>query len=345
MPAVTQSDRNPVALGVSYFGNRNPSHFTKDAKLIRENGCNAVLHTFSENDQLFYKKTMIELARISREEGLRVGLDPWGVGRVFSGEATSEFAFKNRRVCQIFQNGESAPAACVNNPEFLIFMEQWITDVAEIGVDFVFWDEPRFHIAWGEQEKPERQVCWCQCCRDKFVATTGLDFPAASEANLQAFKNRSLQEFISRVCQFSSHANLKNTICLLPCETERTGAEHWEEFAAIPHLDTFGTSPYWRAYEVSVLPYVDEQCRRIAQLASNAGKESEIWIQSYKIPAGAEGELTLAIETAYSRGIRSIWAWSFFGTGYMSYIACENPALAWAHVGEAYRHILSLEAL
>ena len=41
-------------LGVSYFGVRNPDHVARDLRRMAAAGCNAVLHTFSEDDLRFY---------------------------------------------------------------------------------------------------------------------------------------------------------------------------------------------------------------------------------------------------------------------------------------------------
>lgn len=340
MHATSHSFMPQCTLGVSYFGNRNPAHYTRDLREMIDKGCNAVLHTFSENDQRFYKKTIAELVHITREEGLQVGLDPWGVGRVFSGEATSEFALNNRHLCQVYRGGQSVPAACMNNPGFVAFMDNWISDAVELQPDFIFWDEPRFHIVWGDTANPSTQVCWCKHCRSRFAATNDLDFPQENNEVLQLFKKESLLNFVTNLCRQSNKGGLRNALCLLPCETRLSGARDWERFAAIEQLDVIGTSPYWRAYNRSVLPYVAEQSIRVVKLARENNKEAQIWIQSYNIPDGAENEVALAARTAFECGIRNIWAWSYFGNAYMSYNACANPKQVWECLGNTY-HCLS----
>ena len=47
-----------MRLGVSYFGNRMPWSVKDDMKKIRDNGCNFVVHTFSETDLEYYAGTM-----------------------------------------------------------------------------------------------------------------------------------------------------------------------------------------------------------------------------------------------------------------------------------------------
>ena len=78
-------------LGSSYFGNRIPRHAARDMQALRRQGFARVIHTFSENDLAYYAETMGELAAASHDAGLEVLLDPWGVGRIFGGEAYSNW--------------------------------------------------------------------------------------------------------------------------------------------------------------------------------------------------------------------------------------------------------------
>jgi len=139
-----------IRTGISYFGNRNPRHFLADLEEMKSHHCNFIVHTFSENDQLFYKYTLAELIKLSKAAGLEVYVDPWGVLRIFGGEATSDFAFKHREICQILHTGETAPGACLNHPQSREFMFKWIDDAVEIGAAVLFWDEPHFFIAWSK---------------------------------------------------------------------------------------------------------------------------------------------------------------------------------------------------
>ena len=70
-----------IKTGVSYFGNRNPRHFISDLEEILTHNCNFIVHTFSENDQQFYKETMREMVSMSKDAGLECYVDPWGHSR------------------------------------------------------------------------------------------------------------------------------------------------------------------------------------------------------------------------------------------------------------------------
>ncbi len=58
-------DKNKT--GISYFGNRNPRHFISDLEEILSHNCSFIVHTFSENDQEYYKETMRELLALSKD--------------------------------------------------------------------------------------------------------------------------------------------------------------------------------------------------------------------------------------------------------------------------------------
>ncbi len=69
-------------------------------------------------------------------------------------------------------------------------------------------------------------------------------------------------------------------------------------------------------------------------------KEPQIWIQNFKIPAGREEEIREALAVAYAEGVRNFAAWSYYGSGYMSYIKSGNPQKVWDTLGEVYGQII-----
>ena len=62
--------------GVSYFGVRTPRHALADMQDIKAAGFNAVLHTWSEEDQQYYYDTMREIVDRTAELGLTVYVNP-----------------------------------------------------------------------------------------------------------------------------------------------------------------------------------------------------------------------------------------------------------------------------
>ena len=105
-------------------------------------GYTAVLHTFSENDLAYYRRTMSELVEVSHRAGLEVQASPWGLGGTFGGEAESRFALDHPEASQVAPGGTRLAAACPNQPAYREFCKGWADAVLEAGVDLVFWDEP-----------------------------------------------------------------------------------------------------------------------------------------------------------------------------------------------------------
>jgi hypothetical protein len=330
---------NKTKTGISYFGNRNPRHFVSDLEEILGHHCNFIVHTFSENDQEYYKDTIRELISLSKDAGLECYLDPWGIGRVFGGETYSKFALINRDACQVLPDGELAPAACLNNSKFQQFMRHWIDDAAEIGADVLFWDEPHFFIDFKDKDRFSPWYCRCGACLEKFVGNYGKDFSKASLEEIIQFREDSVVEFMQQLCDYTRTKGLKNAVCLLPLKDESWTVSDWSRVAAISSLDIFGTDPYWIHFKEDLHEFVGDFAREVRDLCVEYNKEPQIWIQAYKIPAGREDETKEAIAVAYAEGIRNFAAWSYYGTAYMSYIRSDNPQKVWDVLGEVYGEI------
>lgn len=326
--------------GVSYFGNRNPRHFVSDLEEIIGHNCNFIVHTFSENDQEYYKDTIGEMIALSKDAGLECYLDPWGIGRVFGGEAYSKFALLNRDACQIFPDGKLAPAACLNHPLFRDFMKKWIDDAVDIGAQVLFWDEPHFFINLKEKERFAIWHCRCGCCSERFFKRFQKSFAEATVEEITLFRDESVVEFLTELCELGRAKGVKNALCLLPFRDAALGLSDWSKAAAIPAIDIFGTDPYWVHFNKNVRQFVGDYAREVQRLSNKYQKESQIWIQAYNIPAGREEELKEAIAVAYAEGVRNFAAWSYYGNAYMSYNRSENPQRVWDVLGEVYGELL-----
>lgn len=328
--------KTKIKTGISYFGNRNPRHFISDLEEIISHHCNFIVHTFSENDQEFYKETLGEIISLSKDAGLECYLDPWGIGRVFGGETYSSFALKNQEACQVLPDGESAPAACLNNPKFRDFMRCWIKDAVEIGADVLFWDEPHFFVNLKEKDRFSLWYCRCEACLAQFIENHGKDFSNATPEEIIQFRENSVVMFLQELCDYTHTKGLKNAVCLLPIKDKSLGLTDWSRVTSIPSLDVFGTDPYWLFFNRELHQYVGDFAREVQKLCQKFNKESQIWIQAYKIPDGREEEIKEAVAVAYAEGVRNFAAWSYYGTAYMSYIRSDNPQKVWDILGEVY---------
>src|SRR3989454_5865380 len=149
-----------MLVATSYFGNRILRHVRVDVRRLREEGFNIVVHTFSENDLRFYRRSMRDIVEVTREAGMRVWIDPWGLGGVFGGETFSEAVLHHPDWSQVTANGDKLPACCPSNPGFQGFIREWTDAAFETGADAVFWDEPHFYS--GE----DGTGCYCKYCQN-----------------------------------------------------------------------------------------------------------------------------------------------------------------------------------
>jgi hypothetical protein len=325
--------------GVSYYGNRILQHVKTDMAEIRRNHCTFVVHTCSENDLQYYHRTIEQIVDLSHEAGLEVWLDPWGVGRVFGGEAYSRLACERLSARQILSDGSSAPAACLNQPALREFMGQWIRAAAAMGADVLFWDEPHF-IKKVPQSEDDLWACRCEACQQRFRASYGHPLPERYTPEVHRFRHDTVEEFVRELCDRSRSEGCRNAVCFLPKqENGEQELAQWERLASIENLDILGTDPYWWDKKLDVRSFVGHFADTIARLANKHGKEGQIWIQNFMITPQTEEAVRTAIRTAYGAGIRNIAAWSFWGAGYMSWLRSEQPERVWNILGEEYARL------
>ena len=314
-----------VDIGTSYFDSRDVEHVARDLERMKNEGLTFVVHTFSEHDAEFYYDTIKKIVSMTHEQGMKVYLDPWGVGKIFGGEPYSKLVMTHTKGRQMTPDEDLLPAMCPNSPEFLEYMEKWIDMAAEAGAEYVFWDEPHFYMKEG---------CYCDYCIIKFDDTIGGNIFLADEKVRKEFFEDSLVELIQKVAKMAHDKGLKNALCLLPHGDE----EYWEKFYRIEELDVVGTDPYWRGMtDEAFKEYYRKFAERIVRLGEKYGKEPQIWIQAFAVKSGEEWRIKFAVEEALKMGIKNFASWSFKGTPNMSRIRSDNPELVWKTYIEAFK--------
>ena len=219
--------------GVSYFGVRSPKHVLADMQDIKAAGFNAVLHTWSEEDQQYYYGTMKDIVDQSAELGLTVYVNPWGVGRVFGGEAYSELTARNHDLCQVALDGKPKVAACPNHPEFRAYMHKWIESVCATKVSTIFWDEPHFYFEKGGLSN---WSCRCEKCQAKFRKQFGYNMPAELTADVLKFREDSLIDFLKEMTVDVHARGKRNCVCMLP-PWFPAGLDDWGRVASLESVD------------------------------------------------------------------------------------------------------------
>jgi len=332
-----------MKFGASYFANRILRHVKTDMKKMVDDGCTFVVHTMSEHDVAYHSENMVDIVKASRETGLEVFLDPWGIGRVFGGESFSTFvkAYQNCRQKLNFTEGDMMIfKACLNSKTFRDYMANWIELAAKTGAEGVFWDEP--HLFFGEftplfgGKKKDIWGCVCSTCSDLFKQKYGYEIPMDFTDEVKAFRQSTIVNFLEHMANIAAKKGLKNSVCLFPTTDPRYGIYEWEKVAMIKSMDIFGSDPYWYAYKKEVKEFVKQVSSEVLSLSAKYKKEPQIWIQGYRVPADREGEIMTAVDVAYNTGIRNIATWSFEGTDCMTYVRSDRPEIVWQNVCNAY---------
>jgi hypothetical protein len=324
--------------GTSYFGVRNRDHAERDLDRFAAEGLNAVLHTFSERDQAYYQGTLSDIVAASHERDMTVYVNPWAVGRVFGGEALSEFIGKHPETRQALSDGTAVPAACFNNPDFRSFVREWTEDAADLGADVLFWDEPHWFIhEWADGEYPEEAwSCRCAHCQAKFEDAYDEPMPTEETERVREFQEASLLEFLQEMMAVASDNGTANAVCLLPGDEAEHGLSDWEALAAEDDLDILATDPYWHAFgtDQSAETFVGEWTDTVVSLADEHDVRSQIWIQGFRLDGSEETieDVRAATERAIDGGVDSVFIWGYDACESISSIACERPEAVW----EAY---------
>jgi hypothetical protein len=338
-----------MKLGASYFGNRTLKHVRTDMEKMVDDGCNLVVHTMSEHDITYHSQTMVDIVKVSREVGLEVFLDPWGIGRVFGGESFSTFVklFPEARQKLSFAEGEiNVNKACINSKAFRDKMLEWIELAASTGAEGVFWDEP--HLFYGEFTElfAKTKIIWgctCQTCKDIFKNSYGYDMPMEFTDDVMEFRQETILNFLEFMSDHSSSKGLRNAVCVFPISEPKYGIYQWDKLVKLKNIDIFGSDPYWFSYNESVSGFVEKVSREVVRLCKLYNKEPQIWIQGFRVPEGREEEVSTAIKTAFDSGVRNIATWCFEGGACMTYISSDRPEIVWNSISKEYKELRKLQ--
>ena len=283
--------------GISYILNRDLDRAAADLEEIA-GGCDFVVHTFSETDLYFHQKNMREIIKLSRQKGLAVYLDPWGVGGVFGGETFSRFVAENPAAC-LKVKGQRLAVADIAHPLFRKFMKKWLRAALALKPDVIFWDEPH---------------------------QSGMNYSPAEINRVVGF--------IKEMAKIVSKRGVKNAVCVYP-RADKNSQKLWQAILEIKEVDIFGTDPYWLLWGKK-LDFVEKISERVYNLCETYHKEPQIWIQAFKVPAGREKEIGKAVKMAAAAGIQNIAAWSYDAGSLVDGLNSAQPDKVWQTLRSAY---------
>ncbi|MGH9036272.1 MAG: N-acetylmuramic acid 6-phosphate etherase, partial [Acidimicrobiia bacterium] len=221
-------------------------------------------------------------------------------------------------------------AGCFNQEPFRAFVRSWAAAAVETGAERIFWDEPHWAHPSYFDAAPERWGCHCDVCRLRYRESFGGDMPAELTAEVGAFREAGLVEFIGDVVAHVAGLGGRSTVCVLPFTLS-----DWSAVARLPGLDTLATDPYWEAFHQPVVPFVEEHAGRLSRLAAEHGIAAQLWIQGFRLGPEDEADIRAAVATARSAGVEDLWTWGYEACGHMSHLGTREPERVWAVLTDA----------
>jgi hypothetical protein len=360
--------------GVSYFSSRVLPHVREDLREMIEQGCTYVVHCYTETDLAHYRETMADIAKATRDAGLEVWFDPWGLVGIFSGETFTRFPLQHPETWQVLSDGRRVGAACPNHPATRGFLREWVDACAAAGGEVLMWDEPHFYSPLWVRDFTPAWGCYCDICSTLFRDQHGTAMPKEFTPEVKLFREATLLDLLTEMCRYGHEKGMRNCLCLFPTDLTQhgfarpgerlrsavealrpnaspsdieammhIGVGDFDQAAAIPDLDIFATDPYWYALGVEAEPFMRTYSEEAAAAAKKHNRELQLWLQAFRVPAGREEELRIGARVAEEVGATHLAAWSFQATASMS-IACADPPKVWSIVGEEFRRIRGQEA-
>jgi hypothetical protein len=334
---------------ISYYGLNYVEHAAKDFEEMLEHGCTTVILAITEFDMDFWFPNINPIVQKAHELGLKVLLDPWGIGKYFGGEQVSLFLQNNihhRQVSAI--TGEPLPYACFNTNAFRDYFQGICLKLArETEADGFFWDEP--HYAFPKSYASitggagDDWTCRCNECMKKFKDYYGYEMPKVMNDDVKNFRWREalfiLEDTSKKIKEINSDSEI--TCCVHATMntyyvTEHRGYDNWDMVAACPYFDVFSTTIIsWQL----PLHFFKDITERTVAMAKKHGKISERWLMNYYKQPEDFNQMDEIIDLYEKLGVDRLAAWTYRG-GYGTVLAAPDPLKLWDRLGENYKRVL-----
>jgi len=334
---------------ISYYGLNYVEHAAADFREMLDHGCTTVVLAVTEFDFDFWRPNIPKIVDCAHELGLRVLIDPWGIGKYFGGEQVSKYLqnnIENRQVSAL--TGEKLPHACFNTNSFRDYFRNFCLTLArETAADGFFWDEPHYALPKSYASitggAGDDWSCRCPVCMKRFSDYYGYDMPRVMTDDVIQFRWREalwILEDCSRHLK-ELNAGLEITCCVHATlnsyyATEHRGYDNWDMVASSPYFDVFSTTIIaWDLPEA----FFEQITRRTVEMAKKYGKQSERWLMGYYKQPQDMARIDQMVDLYERLGIDRLAAWTYRG-GYGTVLAAPDALGLWDRIGDNYRRVL-----
>ena len=337
---------------ISYYGLGYVEHNRADFREMRAHGCTTVILAVTEFDMDFWFPSIDKIIAAAHEEGLKVLLDPWGIGKYFGGEQVSLFLQNNIHSRQVSAySGEVLNAACFNTNSFRDYFQNFVLKLArETHADGFFWDEPHYALPKSYASitggAGDDWACRCPVCQKKFLDYYGYEMPKFMNDDVKQFRWREALFILEDTSRKIKEINPKYEItCCVHATlnsyyvTELRGYDQWDRVASCPYFDVFSTTIINWSLPQSF--FVDITKRMVA-MAKKYGKKSERWIMNYNARPADFKQMDDVVDLYESLGVDSLAAWTYRG-GYGTVVAAPDALEMWDRLGENYKRVLKIK--
>lgn len=334
---------------ISYYGISYLEHAEADFREMIDNGCTTVILAITEFDMDFWFPSIPRLVDRAKEMGLRVLLDPWGIGKFFGGEQVSLYLqnhTENRQVSAL--TGEKLPFACFNTESFRDYFRRICIKLARnTNADGFFWDEPHYALPKSYASitggVADDWACRCPVCMRKFKDYYGYEMPKIMNDDVKQFRWREALftlEDLSRAIK-EIRPDMEITCCVHATlngyyVSENRGYDDWDMVAASPYFDVFSTTIIsWDLPE----RFFEQITQRTVEVAKRHGKISERWLMGYYKQPDDFARIDEVVDLYESMGVDRLGTWTYRG-GYGTVLAAPDALGLWKRIGQNYKRVI-----
>lgn len=334
---------------ISYYGLNYVEHAETDFKEMAAHGCTTVILAVTEFDFDFWRPNIPKIVDKAHELGLRVLIDPWGIGKYFGGEQVSLFLQNNTENRQVSAlTGEKLVNACFNTNSFRDYFQRFCLTLAqETSADGFFWDEPHYALPKAYASITggcaDDWSCRCPVCMKKFQEYYGYEMPKIMSDDVKQFRWREAMVILETTSRKLKELKpeLEITCCVHATlnsyyVTEHRGYDNWDMVGSCPYFDVFSTTIIaWELPE----SFFEHITKRTVDIARKYGKKSERWIMNYYKQPKDFAQMDRVVDMYESLGVDRLAGWTYRG-GYGTALAAPDALKLWDRLGENYKRVL-----